>query len=50
MTLQTSIERIHADTAVITLVGTLTLGMNLKMADGQIQTLVEEGSPGWCST
>ena len=43
MTLQTSIERIHADTAVVTLVGSLTLGMNLKMADGQIQTLVEEG-------
>jgi anti-sigma B factor antagonist len=43
MTLQTSIERIQADTAVITLVGSLTLGMNLKMADGQIQSLVEEG-------
>jgi anti-sigma B factor antagonist len=43
MTLQTSIERIHADTAVITLEGNLTLGMNLKMADGQIQGLVEEG-------
>jgi anti-anti-sigma factor len=43
MTLQTSIERIHADTAVITFVGNLTLGMNLKMTDGQIQGLVEEG-------
>ncbi len=43
MTLQTTIERIHADTAVVTLVGSLTLGTNLKMADGQIQGLVEEG-------
>jgi anti-sigma B factor antagonist len=43
MTLQTSIERIHADTAVVTLVGSLTLGMNFKMADGQIQGLIEEG-------
>jgi anti-sigma B factor antagonist len=43
MTLQTSIERIHADAAVVTLVGSLTLGMNLKMADGQIQGLIEEG-------
>src|ERR1700733_4570531 len=43
MTLQTSIQRIHADTAVITFVGNLTLGMNLKMADDQLQGLVEEG-------
>ena len=43
MTLQTSIERIHADAAVITFVGNLTLGMNLKMTDDQIHTLVEEG-------
>lgn len=43
MTLQTSIEHIQGDTAVITFVGKLTLGMNLKMTDDQIQTLVEEG-------
>jgi anti-sigma B factor antagonist len=43
MSLQTSIDRIHPETAVITFVGNLTLGMNLKMVDGQIQGLVEEG-------
>jgi anti-anti-sigma factor len=43
MTLQASFVRIHADTAVITFVGSLTLGMNLKMADDQIQGLVEGG-------
>ena len=43
MTLQTSIERIHADTAVINFVGNLSLGMNLKMADDQIHNLVEGG-------
>jgi anti-sigma B factor antagonist len=43
MTLQTSIERIHADTAVITLVGSLTTGMNLKLTDAQIQSLVDQG-------
>ena len=43
MTLQASFERIHADTAVITFVGSLTLGMNLKMADDQIRGLVEGG-------
>jgi anti-anti-sigma factor len=43
MSLQTSIERVHPETAVITLIGNLTLGMNLKMADGQIQGLVDEG-------
>jgi hypothetical protein len=50
MTLQASFERIHADTAVITFVGSLTLGMNLKMADDQIRGLVDGASPAWCST
>jgi anti-sigma B factor antagonist len=43
MALQTSFERIHAEAAVITFVGSLTLGMNLKMADDQIRGLVEGG-------
>jgi anti-anti-sigma factor len=43
MTLQTSFERINADTAVITFVGSLTTGLNLKMANDQIQGLIEGG-------
>jgi anti-sigma B factor antagonist len=43
MTLQASFERIRPDTAVITFAGSLTLGINLKMADDQIRGLVEGG-------
>jgi anti-sigma B factor antagonist len=43
MTLQTSIERIDANTAVIVFVGSVTQGMNLKMTDDQIQALADEG-------
>jgi anti-anti-sigma factor len=42
MTLQTSIERIDANTAVITFVGSLTQGMNLKMTDDQMRGLADE--------
>lgn len=43
MTLQTSIRDIEADTAVVTFAGSLTLGVALKTADAQIQSLIEKG-------
>ena len=43
MTLQTSVRQIQADTAVVTWAGSLTLGMGLKVADAQIQSLIERG-------
>jgi anti-sigma B factor antagonist len=43
MTLQTTIQHLEADTAVVSFAGNLTLGMGLKVADAQIQRLVEEG-------
>lgn len=44
MPLDSTIEKLPEATAVVTLAGQLTLGMNLKMADSQIQTAVAEGS------
>ncbi len=43
MTLQTSIQNIQPDLAVVTFAGNLTLGMGLKTADAQLQDLVEKG-------
>jgi anti-sigma B factor antagonist len=43
MSLEVSIKRIGADTAVVTLTGALALGTQLKIADTQLQNLVEGG-------
>ncbi len=43
MSLQSTILRVKADTAVLTFTGNLTLGTNLSTVDTQIQKLVEEG-------
>jgi len=43
MALETTIQHIQADTAVISFSGNLTLGMGLSMADSQIQSLIEKG-------
>jgi anti-sigma B factor antagonist len=42
MTLQTTVRLIQADTAVVSFAGNLTMGMGLKVADAQIQNLIEK--------
>ena len=44
MALDVKIEMIQAETAVVTLTGLLTLGTNLKTADQQVQTALEQGA------
>ncbi len=43
MALEISLRYIDSRTAVVTLVGALTLGTGLKTADQRIQTAIEEG-------
>jgi anti-sigma B factor antagonist len=42
MTLQTRVRHIQADTAVVSFAGNLTMGTGLKVADTQIQNLIEK--------
>jgi anti-anti-sigma factor len=43
MALEISLRYVDAETAVVTLVGSLTLGTGLKTADQQIQSAIENG-------
>jgi anti-anti-sigma factor len=43
MPLTTTIERLPKETAVVTFLGSLTLGTSLKLADSQIQSAISDG-------
>lgn len=43
MPLTTNIERLPGDTAVVTFLGSLTLGTSLKFADSQLQSAISDG-------
>ncbi len=43
MLLTTNIEKLKAETAVVTFAGAMTLGTSLKMADAQVQSAIAEG-------
>ena len=43
MAFDMSIRHVSPETAVVTMTGPLSMGTNLKIADQQIQTLIEQG-------